>query len=291
MVFVPWLLYIFVFVVWTVIRHYSYVAAMIVSVVVYGFFLGMLAMWLAGSRSGALSLFALSVLCLSSATIGVILGQVGWQGLYRQYWWMQTGHWTENSSAQTSAGARVDAAVVGFWNTASNSTFAGTSVDTTRSAGYKDDLRYCVAPVLSPDSISGGLIRVNYWAVGIDCCQHVGSFYCDDSRSSTGGYGVVALDGGFPCPTCNNEKFRRAVEKAEAAHGLVSTSGALFVRYVSDPHAVGRKLFWLGFVYALLTVLGMLLVCAFFGGLMWYYGVGKGQGLAMKDMMVFGAAA
>lgn len=281
--------------VWIILRHYSVVAATIISVIVYGIFGVMFAMWLSGVRSGPLSLFALSVLCLGTATLGIILGQVGWEHVYRQYWWVRTGHWTENDSAQTMAGARVDAAVVGFWNTqsGSSSTVAGTSVDPTRSASYKDGSRYCVAPVLSPDSISGGLIRVNYWAIGIDCCQNVGSFYCDDSRSYAGAYGVVALDGGFPCPTCNNEQFRKAVEKAEAAHGLVSTSGALFVQYVSDPHAVVRGFFWRGFVYVVLTSIGMLMLCAIFGTIMWYYGVGKGpvQGLGVigaKGLTGFG---
>merc|ERR1719291_700449 len=90
------------------------------------------------------------------------------------------GNRTAVTTATTPADARADAAWIKFSDAPQIS-----SVDTTRSAGFKvGGTMYCVAPILSAQAFSGGdasTIRVSYWAVGIDCCNHAGVFSCDAS--------------------------------------------------------------------------------------------------------------
>ena len=46
-------------------------------------------------------------------------------------------------------------------------------------AGPRVLLRYCVAPILDPSSTT----RVEFWAVGMDCCAERGDFQCGDATA------------------------------------------------------------------------------------------------------------
>jgi len=151
----------------------------------------------------------------------------------------------------------------------------GTYVDDLRSAGFKNGHYFCAAPIISPETAGGAFIRVNYWAIGIDCCQRSGSFICDDSRDFEAGYGVVMLDGGLPCPDCHLDEFRSAVRKAEALHGLVSAPGALFVRWVRNPLKLKAGVLMKAILFILLAGLISFVVLWIFASWAWYYGVGR----------------
>mmetsp|Transcript_100371 Transcript_100371/g.323960 ORF Transcript_100371/g.323960 Transcript_100371/m.323960 type:complete len:493 (-) Transcript_100371:242-1720(-) len=274
LVLAPWLLYMWIVLLWLLLRHYSRDTCIALTALLFAAAAALVVTWCMGKRWGPVSLLVLGVLCLLAVGSGTCVGQLGWHRFWRQYWWLQTGARTEFNSATTPAGAQVDSVVVGFWDGDAAHTVNGTYVDDLRSAGFKDVHYYCVAPVVSPDTSEGSLVRVNYWAVGIDCCQRSGSFFCDDSRSYDGGYGVVMLDGGFPCPDCDQEKFRHAVSKAEAVHGLVSAPGALFVRWVRSPSSVEVGVLCRAVAFLLLS--GSLGFLAFLtlGSAAWYYGIG-----------------
>lgn len=277
MVFGPWLLFTWVMLLWLILQHYSTQMCGFLTLLSLVASAGMLAMWNAGKRWGPVSLLALGSLCMLATVGGTAVGRVGWNRYWRQYWWMQTGHRFKDTTASTPAGARVDAAFLDFFESPQSEGVRAnnTAVEDLMSAGYKDDHFYCAAPVLSTDTAIGGLIRVNYWAVGIDCCRSVGSFSCEDSRDYRGGYGVVMLDGGFPCPGCNAANFKAAVAKAEAVHGLFSAPGALLIRWVRDPAAAESGVMWQSVLFLILSsMLGFLLFLTL-GSLAWYYGVGK----------------
>mmetsp|Transcript_160839 Transcript_160839/g.516226 ORF Transcript_160839/g.516226 Transcript_160839/m.516226 type:complete len:528 (-) Transcript_160839:198-1781(-) len=289
----PWLLFMWILMLWLVLIHYSRPATVVLTCLVGLASLGMLFVWYQGRRGGPVSLLVAGLLGLAAVGGGVFAGQNGYSTFWRQYWWTQTGFRGGITTASTPAMARTDFAVLTFWDDKAGTTYNQTRVDPMRAAGYKDTDFYCVAPILSPDIAGASLLRVNYWAVGINCCQRAGRFTCDDSREWNAGYGVVMLDGGYPCPDCNTEQFRKAVIKAEAMHGLVSASGAKFVRFVKDPSSIETGM--------LLHCIGFVLLCALLGGmafgaagwLAWYYGFGicGPHGAALADSLAGAVAA
>merc|ERR1719502_1909289 len=115
-----------------------------------------LAMWYTGVRWGPVSLMALGSLCLLAILMGTYLGELGWIYWWQGFWWMNIGQQSVATTASTLAGARSDAATLSF-HTASNDT----SVDASRSAGYKDTDTYCVAPIMSPETAGADFPRVN----------------------------------------------------------------------------------------------------------------------------------
>jgi hypothetical protein len=234
-----------------------------------------------------ISLGALGIMMCWAIVVGVTFGFAGWRwGGWRQFWWMDTGHMYPRTSASVPALATADAALLGFRVDDSDpwgGTVDGSAVDHSRSAGYRGKHTYCVAPVLDK-SVAGiaGPVRVNYWAIGVDCCENVGSFTCDDSRDARGGFGVVMLEGvlGPQCPGCTAEAFRPAVEKAEALYGFVSAPGALYVRWVQHPGSLKWQIFGRGWAFLFASCAVGFAIIALPGVLTWYYGLGKPGGPA-----------
>lgn len=274
----PWMLFVWTLLLWLLMRHYSVTAVVMITLActsVAG--IGMLAWYRGAIKYSSPPTGPFATLCLIALCSGAGCGMLGWRYVWRQYWWYQTGATFEGTSASTPAMSRVDASVVSFLSGTSAARVAGTAVDNFRSAGYRAGDVYCVAPVLDPVSVVSGLARVNYWAIGINCCDDVGGFTCDDSRNHLAGQGVVMLDGGYPCPDCNSDKFAAAIKKAEALHGLVSANGALRVRWVTDPGNVHWGLSVKALLYVLGCSLTALPLLACLGGLSWYKGFGKPQ--------------
>lgn len=271
----PWLVFVWILLLWLLLRHYSPHASVILTAGLWICFAGMIFVWTQGRLGGTVPYLALGTLCLFATLAGMGAGLIGWDQYWRQYWWTQTGYHEGATSASTPAGARNDFAIVNFWDDATGSTVNGTQVDHLKSAGYKDEHYYCAAPILGPETAGVSLVLVNYWAIGMDCCQQLGSFTCDSARESGGGYGVVMLEGGLPCPSCNTEQFRRAVTKAEAMHGLVSANDAVFVRWVANPTSVQFGLLGKAVLFIVVTSILALGIFAVLGWLTWYYGVGK----------------
>lgn len=289
----PWFAFVWTLMLWLVMRHYYYTVCVTLNIVLALGSLGCIGAGMRGriGRQGA-PLLPVGILCGSALLLGTGIGLGSWEYLFRPYWWYQTGRHVEGTSADTPAGARADAAVVGFWDEAAGHTVEGTAVDYERSAGYKAaGSMYCVAPILSPTAVFNELARVNYWAIGIDCCEPHGSFICDDSRNHLGRYGVVMLDNGFPCPGCNTDLFKAAIHKAESAHGMVSTTNPLFVRWVVEPTSIRWSLAWR---CMLCFVVSCFLASWFFTGfawVLWYKGVGKdgaNQWLELQQFVVRG---
>jgi len=235
--------------------------------------LGLILVGVTVQKKNKKPLFALGCVALLAVVVGVSVGNSGWNSSWQQWWWMQTGR-KLGATAGTPAPARSDAAVISF-ATVKNGT-AWTSVDATRAAGYRAGDIYCAAPILDPKVALGDIMRVEFWAIGINCCDDFGSFTCDQSRELLGGgTGVVMKEGGMPCIGCHAEQFRLAAAKASGVNRMVSAPGALFVRYVSSAKQIenlylGKCVF--SFFWSL--ILGML-VFGTLGFIINYKGFGK----------------
>lgn len=269
----PWLMFMWMVLVWILLQHYSVDCCVLLTAALCGACFFMVFAWHMGKRWGPVSLLPLGMLCLVAVVMGVSMGRAGWQQHWRAYWWMQTGLRTMDTSASTSAAARADSAVIEF--NSNGQTRSRTLIDDTRAAGYKEGSIYCVAPVMSPETAGSSAAVVNYWAIGIDCCSDLGSFTCDASRSHKGGFGVVMLDAGYPCPGCHSDKYKAAVAKAEAMHGLVSAPGALYVRWVADLPGVEFGMLMGSLTFVLLSAFFGFVTFFFLGSIFWYWDIGN----------------
>merc|ERR1719482_832301 len=98
---------------------------------------------------------------------------------------------------------------------------------------------FCVAPIV--DDTSTG--RVEFWAVGVDCCKNRGDFVCDDAGVANVRSGVVLSDrnhddvlfetfGRKLAPALERrDLFLKAIQRAEHVHGLVSAENPVLVRW------------------------------------------------------------
>jgi len=180
-------------------------------------------------------LFPLGCLIVIAVIMAMTIGAHGWNASWRQWWWMHTGH-SLGTSAGLAATARDDASVLSFDNVKNGSQW--TSVGASRAAGFRKGDIYCAAPILNPTLALGNIMRVEYWAIGINCCDDFGSFTCDASRETTGSVGVVMKGGGMPGFSDHADEFRLAALKACGVNNMVSAPGALYVRFVSEPKTI-----------------------------------------------------
>jgi hypothetical protein len=141
-------------------------------------------------------------------------------------------------------------------------------VDITRAVGFKAQGGvYCVAPILDDTEIA----RVNFWAVGRDCCNSRASFNCDEAWNGEAHAGAVVMDSGAPQVSFNQMDFYwKAVKEAQALYDLASADPPIFVRWVLDP-AVMQTTFWtLGQKECIYWLVGYFLVSMFLGALFNY---------------------
>jgi uncharacterized protein (DUF2237 family) len=241
-----------------------------------------IAIWGVIGRSGVakgISFSAIGCLCLLAVFLGIWAGNYGWWFSWRQWWWMRTGQPYGGNMPGTPAAARVDASSVSFANT---STLV--SVDATRASGFRRGDIYCAAPILDPDATNAETIRVNYWAIGINCCDDFGSFTCDAAREGGGNIGVVMLNKGLPGDGEHANYFRWAAEKSAGAYKMVSAPAALYVRYVKDRGVVNTEYTLRGIWVLLETgMLGLLFFYAL-GWLVDYKGWGKPPRVQVREL-------
>jgi len=100
----------------------------------------------------------------------------------------------------------------------------GTGLDITRSEGWKEGTMYCVAPIVLGNATPA---TYDFWAVGTDCCSgYRPNFHCEGWYQKDYG-GLRVMDG-------SKDKYRLAVQQAEAAYGIRAVH-PLFFEWMRDP--------------------------------------------------------
>lgn len=274
LMFAPWLVAIWVMFMWFVLRHYSETTAWTLTFLLLGACLLVSCSELINPVKRPVPMVSLGLLCAVGVLCGWYAGDIGWNYVWRQFWWTQTGATIENVDAGTPAVSVQDAATLVFSSGGRIGLDGTTSVAVDRAAGFKAGDMYCVAPVLNMDSVATGLARVNFWAIGLNCCDNYGGFSCDDARTWNAGYGVVMLNHTMICPDCDMSHFMSAVRKAELMHGLTSARGALYVRWVAETSTVTGSLALRAVGSVLLS--SAVLLCLFvpLGWFFWAFGIG-----------------
>jgi len=104
-------------------------------------------------------------------------------------------------------------------------------IDAKHSVAYVNEFgqRFCIAPIRD----HSGSAWVEFWAVGIDCCDAPGQFTCDQASDPDAKAGIRIFDNSGFFHDSHKDFFRKAQQKAEASFGLASASEQpMYIRWV-----------------------------------------------------------
>jgi len=120
----------------------------------------------------------------------------------------------------------------------------GTHIDFSKSMSFRNNELYCIAPIVSPNyTLAGAPGSYDFWAVGTDCCcgdtVRTASFQCGEYNNPSAAAGLRLMrDEQRPF-------FRLAVEQAVGAYGI-RANHPLFFHWVQDPMISGEAYNWEG---------------------------------------------
>jgi hypothetical protein len=245
----PWLLFVGLSCLFTFAYHYFYDTVWIV--VIFCIILSFVPIALGRSRKTIAFLF-LGVLCCVATIAASAFGLYNYHENMFAYWsYLNNGVYT-NLLPSEPAESHTDAGKIFFSDDA--------RVDTTKAVGYKDGTVYCAAPILDDVPIA----KVQYWAVGMDCCSQRADFNCDDSWSPKAHSGVVILESNDWLPS-HRDAYMKAVDLAQSTYGIISQQDPIFVRWVAEPEVVQDDYWRSGVGFLVAEVCIYLLVSIIFG--------------------------
>lgn len=282
LIIVPWM----IFLIGTILFAFLYtVFPILVWLLVFGCLLFSVRLIVKGSWGGRVGTMTLGISCLVACAVSALVGLHANHQFLEEYWRLERGNTYNNVLPSESAMSHDDAAVLIFTE--------GTMIDTSRASGYKTPAGlFCVAPVLNAADFDG---RVEYWAVGRNCCHARGDFACDDALDPNARSGIVR--GIYPGPKTTtppatslslddadatvilsqSEDFSPewvpAIRAAEATFGVVAAERALLVRWSSDPSLQQSNLWKAAIILLIIGICVHLLVSCVVGCL-----VGKAMG-------------
>lgn len=183
--------------------------------------------------------FYCAVLCLVALLLATFLGLFTYDQFLGNYWHSRDSHVYANVLPSEDAAGYADAGKLVFADEA--------RVDVSRALGYKDVDVFCVAPIVD-DAV---MTEVQFWAVGVDCCERRGTFKCDDTWDPDARSGVVVSS-----ERQWHAQYAMAVQQAAYAFEIASAPGPIFVRWVVDPDKLTVNYFRFGMgIIILATVL------------------------------------
>lgn len=112
--------------------------------------------------------------------------------------------------------------------------FYNSKLDLTRTAGFKSQDIYCVAPIVGPTSqvINGTFAKqdnYDFWAVGINCCSgHSSDYQCGEFSNVNANKGLRLMRDDL------KSYFRLAVEEAQAQYTIQART-PVFVYFMESP--------------------------------------------------------
>lgn len=176
----------------------------------------------------------LSLSCLIALAAGWVLGNRTWYEETAGYYsYKDMASYVNIDPSSDRGQSYMDAGTLYFKE--------GSHVDRNRPIGFRNGLNYCVAPIVrtplhqnsslkTPDTFNRFVLprsgTVDFWAVGIDCCDDM--FMCGDSASQLARSGLRALN------EQQRSMYLLAVQEWSAATGL-PVRHPLFFHWVKDP--------------------------------------------------------
>jgi hypothetical protein len=145
---------------------------------------------------------------------------------------------------------------------------ATAQVRTMYSSGYQEmSTNFCVAPIMNPGADGA---NVHFWAVGQDCCDPHGKFWCDDAndKQAHGGVVINRVEQTEEVVDDLVARYRKAVRSAVARYNIKEPERTTFVRWVKDPQATHAE--YLSSSFGVILLLGsvfmLFLSCTSIGG-------------------------
>lgn len=178
------------------------------------------------------------VMCLLGICGGILTGYYNYDSGFRDYWsffehWQYSNVWPDEPAA-----AHRDAAAIVFAE--------GSRPDAASSSSFTSGHHsYCAAPVRM--SGTGNAHRIQYWAVGVDCCSSDPlEFKCDDADSLTARAGLVVYNRTHVYDwylTRDMDFFEKAARMATAKYGIASVEEPIFLRWSQDIESQNNHIF------------------------------------------------
>ncbi|CEL96214.1 unnamed protein product [Vitrella brassicaformis CCMP3155] len=227
LVFIPWVVYLTIQLLFVYAYHESKLAVLVVTTFFAAASVVVLVLGAAkrstrrdpllGYSSAIPVELPLGALCLIAVVVSYYFGYINYKTNVRLFWNYNEAATYKNVLPSDKAEKFADAGRLYFNENA--------SVDVEKAVGFVKGEVWCVAPII--DLVETNL--VNFWAVGQSCCDKTGGFHCDDSRNTTAKGGVVVP------PTL---AYRKAIQKAEAFHDIVSADHPILIRWVKSPKSI-----------------------------------------------------
>lgn len=145
-----------------------------------------------------------------------------------EYWLAKVGPTRKNVDPTDSPLPYADASVLGFTT--------GARVDLFRILGYRpmgQHQTFCVAPILDEKELT----RAQFFAVGIDCCEPLWAFFCDDALDSHVRSGLVVSSAASAHAAERYEMFRKAARQAGSLYNLTLPEKPVFVHWLRHPRS------------------------------------------------------
>lgn len=164
-------------------------------------------------------------------------------GLLIHYQWMLFFHKYSNMMKYTNVAASQPA--LQFEDAGSLVFTEGTTIDRTRSVGYRDirsSSTLCVAPVV--DGQMGASDPIMFFAVGVNCCGWRASFHCDDAAVPGTRGGLLLLEPNqLVSPAMefmvdehfDFKAFENAIELQKSVFAVSAAKDYRFLKWVKDP--------------------------------------------------------
>mmetsp|Transcript_20802 Transcript_20802/g.44431 ORF Transcript_20802/g.44431 Transcript_20802/m.44431 type:complete len:408 (+) Transcript_20802:65-1288(+) len=174
----------------------------------------------------------LGILCLIASVIGLSVGSYAVLRSLSEYHRLSQGASYNNVLPDETGAGKLDATAITFTD--------WTFVDTSKSFGYVDiqqeaATKYCIAPISDGSSIQQ---RIQFWAVGVNCCQARSGFSCFANGQPSAHAGLV-----LPQDSHQSAGFKVAVRGALAAYDLTAGDNYLLVEWHEDPVAYRKGLY------------------------------------------------
>lgn len=221
---VPWVVFLVIQLLWLLVYHFvpEFVWLSIIALAAAAVFC-----WIRPAQPEHPWMKPLGALLMGAGILSTLIGTINYGNSVQEYFGFESRQIYSNVLASEPAAAHGDAGLLVFSQTA--------RVDTTKAVGFKNAGHvYCAAPVLDATQMA----RVEYWAVGMDCCGARSSFTCGSANDVFARGGIVQKDANswlshFAGLT-ENQGYFKAVKLAEASHGLASSEHPILVKWVTD---------------------------------------------------------
>lgn len=179
--------------------------------------------------------FMITVLCCSSALLGITVGNYLWLSSFEQYYQLEELRTYKNVDPTHIPGQQImDAGIVEFANYVGIDRMHGGCFHT---RGHN----FCVAPILHGGKIPNDLVDApsggsyDYFAVGIDCCN------CPNNDFKCGAWNDPLAQGGLRSMDYKSRpQYRMAVEDWSAAYRK-TVNHPIFFDWVQDADYAWRK--------------------------------------------------